>query len=97
MATTVKQTLTAKLTKNTSVEKGGAWLLHICIQTEGASECVMDTHSAWSNPSAAKRFLKQVVLENTPRKSIKMETKATNDLGKPTHLAGELNYKWGIA
>jgi len=93
MAKKVTQTLKANLTKNTAVEKGGAWLLYLSIQNEGESSFVMDTHSAWSNPSAAKRFLKQVVLDNTPRKSIKMEIRATDTNNKPTHIVGELTYK----
>jgi hypothetical protein len=86
MVKKVTKTLKASLTKNTSVEKGGAWLL--LVEDEMGS-----MHSAWSNPSAAKRYLKAYVQENTPRKSIKMEVKAINDLGKPTHLQGELTYK----
>jgi hypothetical protein len=93
MAKKINQTLKANLTKNTSVEKGGAWLLHLTIQNEGVPTYIMDTHSAWTNPSAAKRFLKQVVLDNTPRKSIKMEIKATDTNDKPTHITGELTYK----
>ncbi|CAB4121940.1 hypothetical protein UFOVP27_26 [uncultured Caudovirales phage] len=82
----VTKTLNATLTKNTAVEKGGAWLLTI--------DCCGDTtHSAWANPSAAKRYLKQYVLDNTPRKSIKMVVQASNDAGKPTHLSGELTWK----
>jgi len=83
----LSKTLTATLTKNTAVEKGGAWLLTI------NEEQSTPTHSAWSNPSAAKRYLKQYVIDNTSRKSIKMEIKATNEAGKPTHIAGELTYK----
>jgi hypothetical protein len=86
MAKKISQEVIARLTKNTAVEKGGAWLLTI-------NCCNEETHSAWSNPSAAKRFLKAFVIENTPRKSIKMEIKATNDAGKPTHLEGKLSYK----
>jgi hypothetical protein len=82
----VTKTLTATLTKNTTVEKGGAWLLTV---TDGMGTM----HSAWSNPSAAKRYLKAYVLENTPRKSIKMVVQATNDLDKPTHLSGEISWK----
>ena len=93
MAKKLNQTLNAKLTKNTAVEKGGAWLLSITIQNEGEQTFIMDTHSAWSNPSAAKRYLKQVVLDNTPRKSIKMEVKTMHGSGKPTHIAGSLTYK----
>jgi hypothetical protein len=89
----VTKTLNATLTKNTAVEKGGAWLLTI---TEGVSGAISDgpgIHSAWANPSAAKRYLKAYVLDNTPRKSIKMVVGATNDAGKPTHLSGELTWK----
>lgn len=82
----VTKKLKATLTKNTTVEKGGAWLL---VVEDGMG--VM--HSAWSNPSAGKRYLKQYVLENTPRKSIKLVISATNDAGKPTHIAGELTWK----
>ena len=82
----VTKELKATLTKNTTVEKGGAWLLTI--------DCCDDiTHSAWANPSAAKRYLKAYVQEKTPRKSIKMVVIATSPLGKPSHLAGELSWK----
>jgi hypothetical protein len=82
----ITKELKATLTKNTTVEKGGAWLLTI--------DCCHDiTHSAWANPSAAKRYLKAYVQENTPRKSIKMIVGSTNDAGKPTHLSGELSWK----
>lgn len=89
----ITKTLTATLTKNTSVEKGGAWLLTI---TEGVSGAISENpgvHSAWANPSAAKRFLKAYVQQNTPRKSIKMVVQATNTANKPTHLSGELSWK----
>ena len=89
----VTKTLNATLTKNTTVDKGGAWLLTIVEGYAGAISDVPGTHSAWANPSAAKRYLKSFVLENTPRKSIKMVIGATNDAGKPTHLSGELSWK----
>ena len=82
----VTKKLSATLTKNTAVEKGGAWLLLI-------EDGLGSMHSAWSNPSAAKRYLKQYVLDNTPRKSIKMVVQASNDAGKPTHISGELTWK----
>ena len=85
MAKKIDKKLEVTLTKNTSVDRGGAWLLTI-IDTE-------TTHSAWSNPSAAKRYLKQYVVSNTPRKSIKMEIKATDANEKPTHITGELTFK----
>ena len=82
----VTKTLNATLTKNTTVEKGGAWLLVV-------EDSMGTMHSAWANPSAAKRYLKAYVLENTPRKSIKMVVQATTPLGKPSHLTGELSWK----
>ena len=82
----VTRTLSATLTKNTSVEKGGAWLL---VVEDGMG--VM--HSAWSNPSAAKRYLKAYVQQSTPRKSIKMEIKVKDLNDKPINLAGELTWK----
>ena len=87
------KTLNATLTKNTAVEKGGAWLLTITEGHLGAVSAPEGTHSAWANPSAAQRYLKAYVQEHTPRKSIKMAILATTPLGKPSHLAGELSWK----
>lgn len=89
----VTKTLNATLTKNTTVEKGGAWLLTIVEGVAGAVSHGPGTHSAWANPSAAKRYLKTYVQEHTPRKSIKMVVQATNEADKPTHLSGELSWK----
>ena len=91
MAKKVNQTLTAHLNKNMLVERGGAWLLNITIQTEGESTFELNTWTAWANSSAAKRYLKQVVLDNTPRKSIKMEVTAGSE--KPISIQGKLTYK----
>jgi len=91
MAKKVNQTLKAKLAKN--LEKGGAWMLDITIKNEGSDQYVLSTYSAWSNASAAKRYLKQVVLDNTPRKSIKMSVVMTDPSDKPARIEGELTYK----
>jgi hypothetical protein len=93
MAKKVTQVLKADLTKNTLVEKGGAWLLDINIRNEGAQDYILNHCSAWANPSAAKRYLKTVVLSNTPRKSIKMAITKTTVEDKPLKLEGELTYK----
>jgi hypothetical protein len=87
----ISKTLEVTLTKNTSVEKGGAWLLTIC-QCGHLTEDII-THSAWSNPSAAKRYLKAYVQQNTPRKSIKMEVKVKDMNDKPINIIGELSWK----
>ena len=89
----VTKTLNAALTKNTVVEKGGAWLLTITEGYPGSILSERGTHSAWANPSAAKRYLKQYVIDNTPRKSIKMEVKVKDLNDKPINLAGELTWK----
>jgi hypothetical protein len=94
MAKKVNQTLKANLAKNTLVEKGGAWLLTITIKTDGAEDYILDHCSAWSNPSAAKRYLKEVVLANTPRKSVKMAVTVKDvTTDKPLKIDGELSYK----
>jgi len=94
MAKKITQTLKAHLAKNTIFDRGGAWLLEITIQTEGHQIYDLNTCTAWANPSAAKRYLKSVVLDNTPRKSIKMVVTSGNlDTGKPLTLDGELTYK----
>ena len=90
----ITRTLNATLTKNTAVEKGGAWLLTISeIYVGTVSKSTGSYHSAWANPSAAKRYLKAYVQEHTPRKSIKMIVQATSPLGKPSHLSGEISWK----
>lgn len=89
----ITKTLNATLTKNTVVEKGGAWLLTITDGFVGSVSSGHSMHSAWANPSAAKRYLKAYVQEHTPRKSIKMVVQATSPLGKPSHLSGELIWK----
>lgn len=93
MAKKVNQTFTAHLIKNTLTEKGGAWLLDIFVTNENDPIVVYNDKTAWANPSAAKRYLKTIVLEMTPRKAIKMGVVTTNESGKPTHLGGQLTYK----
>lgn len=93
MAKKVNQTFQAVLYKNILVEKGGAWMLRITVQDEGSDTFKLDYSTAWANPSAAKRYLKQVVLENTPRKSIKMVTTAGDVNDKPISMDGSLTYK----
>jgi hypothetical protein len=83
----VTRTLKVTLTKNTSVEKGGAWLLTI-------DDGISPFHSAWTNPSAAKRHVKEYVIQNTPRKSIKMIAAVKHpETDKPINIVGELTWK----
>jgi len=83
----------ATLNKNT--EKAGAWIAEYSIRYDGVEEPIKNEFSAWANASAGKRWLKEMVQANTPRKSIKMvEFGDRKDAkGKPATFAGELAYK----
>ena len=88
MAKKVQYTFTANLWLNT--EKGGAWIAEYHYGTE---EDFKGLYTAWKNASAAKRWLKSVVQEVTPRKSIKMVAgDALDEKGKPVSFTGELKY-----
>jgi hypothetical protein len=90
MAKKVNQTFTATMTKNT--EKGGAWLVDFLVVTEGVAEARF-VQTAWANAGAGKRWLKAMVLANTPRKSVKMLVGAVDATDKPISFKGELTYK----
>jgi len=90
MAKKINAVFKAELHKN--VEKGGAWIAEYFIQREG--EPYSSYYKAWANASAGKRWLKALVQENTPRKSIKMiDSGKVDEKGKPVHFTGELTYK----
>ena len=93
MAKKIAHQMKVNLEKNTLTEKGGAWLLSITIFEEGTSVSVYNADTAWTNPSAAKRWLKQVVTEQTPRKSIKLTIERTDANGKPVVIVGDMTYK----
>jgi len=93
MAKKVDEKVTVTLSKNTLTEKGGAWLLEVAITTVGNPYAKLVSTTAWTNPSAAKRYLKSIILENTPRKNIKLAVTKTTDEGKPYEMYGELLYK----
>ena len=96
MAKKVTQRIKVNLEKNTLVEKGGAWLLEITIWEEGltlATAPVYSATTAWANASAAKRWVKKVVVENTPRKNVKLIVSKQDSNNKPLQLIGEMIYK----
>jgi hypothetical protein len=96
MAKKIVQHAKVTLEKNTLVEKGGAWLLEITIIDEGASTPAYSTTTAWSNASAAKRWVKKIIVENTPRKSIKLIVRKQDTNNKPISLIGDMSYRVGI-
>jgi hypothetical protein len=82
----------AQAIKNQS--KGGAWLTSIHITDEGMETPNQVITSAWSNASAAKRWIKEKVQELTPRKSVKMIASTNLDAkGKPVAFVGQIGYK----
>lgn len=89
MAKKLEASFKAEICKNT--EKGGAWLATYTLTKEG--EEIGYVTEAWSNASAAKRWVKAKVVERTPRKSIKMEITSKDLNDKPTCLEGVLSYK----
>ena len=92
MTKKVNVTFYAETIKNQS--KGGAWLTTIRITDEGMDTPHEVIMSAWSNASAAKRFIKEKVQELTPRKSVKMIASTNVDAkGKPIAFVGQIGYK----
>ena len=84
-------TFNASLILNT--EKGGGWLATVSVVDKDsvpqASFC-----TAWKNASAGKRYIKAMVQQLTPRKSVKLVAGEVLDAkGKPTSFAGELSFK----
>jgi hypothetical protein len=83
----------AETIKNSA--KGGAWLTTIRITDEGMDIPSETLTAAWSNASAAKRWIKEKVQELTPRKSLKLvaTTQNLDDKGKPLAWVGQIGYK----
>ena len=92
MSKKVNVTFYAQTIKNQA--KGGAWLTTIHITDEGMDTPHEIITAAWSNASAAKRFIKEKVQELTPRKSVKMIASTNLDAkGKPVAFVGQIGYK----
>ena len=92
MAKKVNAKFSGTLIKNNV--RGGAWLATYAISYEGQDGTIATSHHAFSNASAGKRWLKEMVLANTPKKSIKMIAgTALDEKGKPLGFAGEVAFK----
>jgi hypothetical protein len=93
MVKKVSSVFSASIVKNQS--KGGAWLASISIFDEGMDNMPYDSYqAAWSNASAAKRWIKEVLLATTPRKSVKMLPGSELDAKeKPVTFAGAISFK----
>ena len=91
MAKKVTYKFAADLTLN--IEQAGGWLAVVSVVDENDVAQAMFT-TAWKNASAGKRYIKKMVQELTPRKSVKLIAGTNLDAkGKPTSFAGELTFK----
>ena len=94
MAKKINATFTASLAKNNV--KGGAWMATYVVSHEAVDGYipVKTDNAAWTTAAAGKRWLKEMVRANTPKKSIKLLPGDEKDAkGKPVWLAGTLNFK----
>jgi hypothetical protein len=92
MAKKVNAVFDATLKKNP--EKGGAWLARVTTYDEGLEDGNVIVSTAWSNASAGKRWIKEMVAKMTPRKSVKMVAGADLDVkGKPMSFVGQVAFK----
>lgn len=93
MSKKVNATFYAEAIKN--AEKGGAWLVTVRVTDEGVDTPIQELVTAWANASAAKRWIKEMVIKMTPRKSVKMiaTTQNLDAKGKPLAFVGQIGYK----
>ena len=92
MAKKVDALFNGELRKNNV--KGGAWIAEYVITRNDYDKPVAADYTAWANPSAGKKWLKEMVLANTPKKSIKMVANSERDAkDKPIYFNGNVVFK----
>ena len=92
MAKKVNVVFSADMTKN--LDRGGAWLAEFDVVYDYEGKPRVSGRNAFSNPSAAKRWLKEMVLEHTNKKSIKMVAGSDKDAkDKPINFSGTVVFK----
>jgi len=92
MAKKINSMFSANIVKNRT--KGGAWLATITLSDEGIDTPYDSYQAAWSNASAAKRWIKEVLQTTTSRKSVKMlPGSELDDKQKPVVFAGAVTFK----
>jgi len=74
--------------------KGGAWIAEYVVTRSDEERPVAADYSAWANPSAGKKWLKEMVLTHTNKKSIKMVAGTDKDAkDKPIYFNGDVVFK----
>jgi hypothetical protein len=92
MAKKINCLFNAELRKNNV--KGGAWIAEFHVTREDQDRPIAANYSAWANPSAAKKWIKEMVLTHTNKKSIKMVAGTDKDAkDKPIYFNGDLSFK----
>lgn len=92
MAKKINCVFDAELRKNNV--KGGAWVAEYSVTRDDQDRPVAAGYAAWANPSAAKKWLKDMVLEHTNKKSIKMVANSERDAkDKPIFFNGTVAFK----
>lgn len=92
MAKKVNALFEGELRKNNV--KGGAWVAEFSVVRDDQERPVVTGYSAWANPLAGKRWLKEMVLEHTNKKTIKMAPNSERDAkDKPIFLSGSVAFK----
>jgi hypothetical protein len=91
MAKKINCIFEAELIKNQ--EKGGAWLAEYSVERDDGM-AISSGRNAFSNASAGKRWLKEMVIEHTNKKSIKMIASEARDAkDKPVFFNGAVAFK----
>jgi hypothetical protein len=92
MAKRVTANFNGELRKNNV--RGGGWIAEYSVTRADLDKPVAANYSAWANPSAGKKWLKEMVLAHTPKKSIKMVAGTDkDDKGKPIYFNGDVPFK----
>jgi hypothetical protein len=74
-------------------DKGRAGLAEYKLIDESDGSILIHEFSAWTNPSAAKRWVKQVLSATTPRKSMSFLGSNFNEKQKPMYFYGSVRFK----
>jgi hypothetical protein len=92
MAKRVNANFNGELRKNNV--RGGAWIAEYVVTRSDYDKPVAADYNAFANPSAGKKWLKEMVLTHTPKKSIKMVAGTDKDAkDKPIYFNGDVPFK----
>lgn len=92
MAEKINCLFNAEIIKNQA--QGGAWLAEFQVERDDEMKPRYAGRNAFSNPSAAKRWIREMVILHTNKKSIKFTSNDERDAkGKPVFFNGNVAFK----